>query len=312
MEDIIHEGREGWIFLTGGSNSALSSYCNIYQNTGWEEGWANLLARRVQKLDSMGVKYCHVVAPEKISIYGPLFMKEELALQLKLNKAPAMKIQKKLSSSVVSSFIDPSIYLRAQSSKYQTYHKTDSHWNFIGAYSTYQLIMKKLDLESSVIPLKRIMPKVDCIMDLGGKLEKPITESVSFYECSEDVSRSYANSLVQYKELNNLENSAGLHAGSIVTYENKNALHHKSLLLFGDSFSEYRTHLLTGIFAESFEKVTFVWGLNIDYKIIEELSPDIVISESAERFMPYIVPSDDVDYDIFSCEVIESHKRNSE
>mgnify|MGYP000734179746 CR=1 FL=1 len=308
MEDLVHEGSEGWLFLIGGSNSALSSYCGVHQDTGWEGGWATLLASRTQKLEELGIKYCHVIAPEKISIYGSGFMKEKLAQQLELGATPAIKIQKELSTRVVKNFIDPSVYLRAQSLKYPTYHKTDSHWNFIGAYSVYQLIMKKLDLEPSEIPLNRIMPKVDCVMDLGGKLKEPIAESVSFYECSENVHRSYANPLVQYKELNNLENRAGLHSGSIVTYENKNALHNKSILLFGDSFSEYRTHLLTGVFAESFQKVTFVWGLNIDYELVESLKPDIVISEAAERFMPYMVPTDDVDYESLSLEIIEKYE----
>jgi hypothetical protein len=308
LENLIYEGSEGWIFLVGGSNFALDSYCDNFQGSAWEDGWAKILTSRVKKLKALNIEYCHVVAPEKISIYGPTFMKEEVVRQLKLNETPAIKIQEKLSSRVADDFIDPSSYLRNQSLKYQTYHKTDSHWNFIGAYSVYQLIMKKLKMEPSEVPIKRTMQQVDCVMDLGGKLDEPITEKVSFYECSESVSRSYANPLVQYKELNHLENNAGLHSGSIVTYENKNALHNKSILLFGDSFSEYRTHLLTGVFAESFQKVTFVWGLNIDYELIESLKPDIVISEAAERFMPYMVPTDDVDYERLSLEIIEKYE----
>ena len=61
--------------------------------------------------------------------------------------------------------------------------------------------------------------------------------------------------------------------------------------MFGTSFSEYRPCLLTGILAETFSEVHFVWSTNLDWSYIKKIQPDIVLTEIVERFIPE-VPSD--------------------
>ena len=83
-----------------------------------------------------------------------------------------------------------------------------------------------------------------------------------------------------------------MHVGSHVRYENSDPLIDKKVIIFGDSFSEYRGHLLTGMFAETYAEVNFIWNSSLDKKFITKLNPDVVITELAERFMPKTVPSD--------------------
>jgi hypothetical protein len=58
------------------------------------------------------------------------------------------------------------------------------------------------------------------------------------------------------------------------------------VVLFGTSFSEYRTHLLTGMLAETVSELHFVWSTSIDFDYVEREKPDILIAEIAERFIP--------------------------
>jgi hypothetical protein len=83
-----------------------------------------------------------------------------------------------------------------------------------------------------------------------------------------------------------VSNDVGLHTGSMVSFESKSPdAADMNLLVFGDSFFEYRTHLLTGMFAETVRKFTFVWSTSIDWDIVAAIKPDVLLSECAERFM---------------------------
>ena len=61
--------------------------------------------------------------------------------------------------------------------------------------------------------------------------------------------------------------------------------HVTTVLLFGDSFSEFRPHLLTAMLAETYRDLHFVWSASLDFDLIGHIRPQIVISEIAERLM---------------------------
>ena len=114
--------------------------------------------------------------------------------------------------------------------------------------------------------------------------------------------------MVRFKENNQLVNEAQLHVGSHVVYKN-DAEHvaQKKVVLFGDSFSEYRPHLLTGMLAETVSELHFIWNSRLDYEYIDFIKPDIVISEQAERFMVQ-VPVDDLCIQTFSNAKLQNYK----
>jgi hypothetical protein len=109
--------------------------------------------------------------------------------------------------------------------------------------------------------------------------------------------RVAVNPIVAYKERHALTNDAGLHRGSNVVFVNDSAgVHPARIVLFGDSFSEYRPHLLMGMLAETFREIHFIWSLGIDWTYVRRFEPDFVITEATERFM-HFVPADDFDLD---------------
>jgi hypothetical protein len=302
-DKVITQGKEGWVFLTGGSNKVLDIYSGLKVNEGWEKKWAQVIISRAERFNSKNIQYCHVSAPEKIGVYGQYMPDDQ---RIDFANSPSILLGAALENKNCDSYVNPIHYLKQQSKKYKVYHQTDSHWTFTGAYCAYQLIMAKLGLSPNNEVIGRKKKMVSCIMDLAGKLETPIAEVVSFHKLAKTVSRVEINSLVKYKESNNLDNDAGLHVGCSVTFKNNQPKHHKRVLVFGDSFSEYRPHLLTGILAETFSEVKFVWGSSIDKNIVNEFNPDIIITETAERFMPFNVPLDDFDYAEFATKKIES------
>lgn len=289
MNNDVTCGNDGWIFLTGGSNDVLKSYSGNYNSLAWARAWSERLTERKSYFSEHGVKYFHIVAPEKISIYSQ-YLPESTRQKLCLHETPSLKVSNLIGDKDI--LINPSEYLRRLSEKFQVYHKTDSHWNFYGAFGVYQLLMAKLGLDFDESILLNIPKHQMVTLDLGGKFKPKIKESALFYSPRPRVSRVWCNQLVEYKERSGKENVAGLHIGSSVIFSNSDAVHQKRVIIFGDSFSEYRPQLITGLLSETFSNVMFVWSQNIDFDVIKEFSPEIVITETAERFMPYSVPND--------------------
>jgi alginate O-acetyltransferase complex protein AlgJ len=107
------------------------------------------------------------------------------------------------------------------------------------------------------------------------------------------------NELTQFLELLNPALAAPMFRGVAVQFQNSRPnCDKRRVLIFGDSFSEYRPHLLTGLLAETFQSVMFVWSAAIDYKIVESFRADIVLTEMAERFMKTL-PDDNFDNQAF-------------
>jgi alginate O-acetyltransferase complex protein AlgJ len=71
MSTDVHAGRDGWLFLIGGSNkvttlydrqSRLSSDAKLHH-------WVKLIEARARRLQGMGIQYIHLNVPEKLTIY---------------------------------------------------------------------------------------------------------------------------------------------------------------------------------------------------------------------------------------------------
>lgn len=292
-DNEVQTGKDGWIFLTGGSNKPLQYYKDKGAfNDQIVKDWDKLLINRNNILNQLGTQYIHLFVPDKLSIY-PEFFDDYLEFY---DGHPLSKyftnIDRRLPKNLIDKLIDPTDFFKKQKKEYLMYWKTDTHWTFYGCYSAYQLICNSLGIEQNVSILQRDYSEGSILMDLGGKINPKIKETARFYNILKDSHRIYSNQIVNFKEMTNNENEIGLHVGSHVIFRNNKCNNNIKTILFGDSYSEYRTHLLTGMLAETFSELHFIWSTSFDFNYIKKINPDIVISEIAERFMPSI-PTDD-------------------
>jgi hypothetical protein len=305
MTNDVVVGLGGWLFLRGGSNSPFD-YLDGSKIFGEAlvSRWCDLLRARVNKLGR--AKYLHLFAPNKETIYS----REACLTEESLTKSPLAVL---MNSSEMQQdpllrkcIIDPTNYFRRIALQHQLYWKTDSHWSPTGCFAAYQLVCSALNVQPVKDLLGRPFGSGDVAMDLGGKMTPPVKESVRFYNFATNAKRIYANSIVEVKEARKLENEAGLHVGSNVVFFNEAAPDPRKVILFGDSFSEYRTVLLTGMLAETFREVHFVWSVYLDLDYIAKHDPDIVLSEIVERFMPS-VPNDSFDLDQYALKKVAEY-----
>lgn len=292
-------GLNGWLFLKRGANNLVAYYKEKNKfNAVLVNDWHQLLNERSKIFNKKNIRYVHLFAPNKLTIY-PEFSGEPLdCFSGHPINAFWQGIRYKRNNLYLKDVINPIDYFNRQKRQYLLYWKTDSHWTFQGCYCAYQLICLKL----GVTPLPELIDRGsiqgELVMDLGAKLSPPVKERARFYNKLKYAERIYANSLVSYKEENGLENHIGLHVGSNVVFRNTNTTNNQKVIVFGDSFSEYRSHLLTGLLADTFRELHFVWSTALDFDYICRVDPDIVITVIVERFMP-TPPQDNFNLNIY-------------
>lgn len=266
------------LFLAGGSNDVL----RLYDDVGFAElvpidAWRHRLAEREAFFKSHGIAWRMLLAPEKLSILGDKVLPPD-------SRTPSRRLHEAVPH---SHCVDPTAALRRAGQA--AYAFTDSHWLPLGAATAFEQAMAALGISFDAGILDRL----------------PLREQVfhgdlwdaSYADLPPDhyprralpasVSRVHVNGIVALKEALNLENEPGLHTGSHVIWRNQDAPRPERVVLFGSSFSEYRTDctLLSFMAAITFAELHFVWSANLDLDLIARIAPDIALLEMPERFL---------------------------
>lgn len=282
-KQTVHQGKEGWLYLDGGNNPFMAHLKGaVTMPPETIQAWRNLLNERRQCFTSMDIQYCHVFAPEKASVY-PEYVDE--------NIDPSLGFISTFSRHFPDLFINVLPFFEKIKKDVQLYNKTDTHWNFSGCFACYQLICGQLGIAPNKSIAASPFHNANALLDLGAKTTPPTRERIKVRAIQKNYVRIFSNILIDYKEKNGIENEVGLHVGSHAIFQNEKAPHLQKVVIFGDSFSEYRPGLLSSMLAETFSEVHFVWSANIDKDYVKKVKPDIVITEICERFAG-TVPND--------------------
>jgi alginate O-acetyltransferase complex protein AlgJ len=286
--DSVHVGRDGWLFLTGGTNRVLDRYRGGLRHWLLLRGWVRLIRARARRADSLGIRCLHVIVPEKLSVYDD---KTD-----GLRYAPAKASTRRLARYLARhpAYLDLLAPLRAaRNGPVPLYLRTDTHWTAQGCLLAYREIMRAL----GAIPPADIgtRPGIvsDQLMDLGEKLPERPRERVERFMLQRDAKRVETGSYLAAYEAQGRDRE--VHVGAHVIYRNEvPTADPRRLVLFGDSCAHFDPFLLTGLLAESFHEVHFVWSSSLDWTYIERVRPDILLFELAERFLAR-TPNDDYD-----------------
>ncbi len=302
--NLVHEGSEDWLFLVAGSNSVIDLYQHDSSFTPeLGEQWVDLLRERTTRFEKQGIQYLHLSAPEKLTVLHKHFL-DKLE---NIDGSPTLYMAKNHAAEVPC-FVNVVPFFQGQVDETMLYWKTDTHWSCWGCYAAYQVLCGRIGVQARTDLLGYPFNEGPVLFDLGAKLSTHRKEKARFYHFNQQSTRVFANPIVRFKEENGLVDEPSLHVGSHVVFRNnsEDAID-KRIMLFGDSFSEYRTHLLTGMLAETFREVHFIWNASIDHAYVESIKPDVVISELAERFMVR-VPEDNLDIHQFAGARLEEFK----
>ena len=284
----MHVGRDGWLFLTGGTNRVMDRYRGGLRHWLLLRAWTRLIKARAARAERLGIRCLHVVVPEKLSVYDD----KTDGLRYAPAKASTRRLARRLARN--PAYLDLLAPLRAaRNGPVPLYLRTDTHWTARGCLLAYREIMRAL----GAIPPADIgvRPEIasDEVMDIGGKLRERPRERIERFMLQRDAERVEVGPLLAAYEAAGRDRE--VHVGAHVVYRNASAsADPRRLVLFGDSCAHFDPFLLTGMLAESFSEVHFVWSASLDWAYVERVRPDILLFELAERFLAR-VPKDDFD-----------------
>ena len=303
----VHSGEDGWLFLTGGQHRVIDLYRSESAFTPqMAQAWVELLRERSDRLKSRGVEYMHIVAPDKLTLLNRHF-----AGDLENPDGSPIRQLHARHDFELPDLLNVVPYLSQQIDKYPVFWKTDNHWTAWGCYMAYQLACSRLKIPTNTDILNYPYSERQAVLGLGQFNSELAAETVRTYQLDRYSQRVYANQVVRYREnmnldliaqriaeqgmkaesekrdeLQQLSNSLCSETGSHVIYENNSdKAIDKCIVLFGDSFSDHRQRLLTGMLAETVREVHFIWSPLIDEEYVRQVRPDIVISQCSEASM---------------------------
>jgi alginate O-acetyltransferase complex protein AlgJ len=274
--DKLIVGKDGWFFLNDAA--AVGQYQGTAQLSEDELAtWQRVLEQRRDWLAEQGSAFVLVLVPNKHQIY-PEYMPDRLPRIAADEQHGQLARYLKVHSDLVVVDLMPTL-LQAKEEQ-RVYHKTDTHWNDLGAYAGYEEILaasaRALPQFASVIEPVAVKAEVSLEKGIG------LTAMVGLKEIyREEVfklvkldpqaeilmkdKRLYAKFQNQQKPL-----ALGVPSGGL-----------PRAVVFRDSFS----NALIPYLSENFRRVLFVWTRDVEAKYVLREKPDIVIQEIAGRLL---------------------------
>lgn len=250
------EGRDGWLFLDGDSNRVVEQHTGRRRLTRRDlDRWAATLEQRAERASARDIRYFTFIAPDKESVYP-----EHLPYRPVADR-PIHQVQAHVSQPVT--LLEPALV--AAKHEGIVYPKTDTHWSSRGAHVALREMARHIgpDLE----PVTGIDWSVEELEgDLGEKCDPPrrgLTENAVIR--SPNAVRTFDNDVVN--------------RGTIRVFEREDGAGPRAML-FGDSFC-YR---LLPLLAESCSHMVFAHSITVDWDLVDEIQPEILICLAVERF----------------------------
>ena len=288
IENGVLVGKDGWLFLWDGSNDVHRYYTDPNHFTDKDvRDWVDLLTKRRDRVETLGARYRHLSVPDKLSL-----LPELAGLPLPhFDRHPARRIAEALPGDVLNVDILPDLCEAAKLTP--MFYRTDSHWNSAGCQVAYRRLCAVLGAAPRDFSDRKTGGKL-MAMDLGSKLTPPVMEDAHFTTILRDARRVAENEPVRHNELTGFREGTPRFQGCYVHMQNESPdARPETVMLFGDSFSEFRPHLLMAMLAETYRDLHFIWSTSLDFDLIERIRPQVVISQIAERFMGRL-PTDDL------------------
>jgi hypothetical protein len=260
-------GKEGWLYLRRDSNDVIGQQTGKVQLSGEQKsGWRQVLHDRLAASERLGVKWSCLVAPNKEAVY-PEFLPDTISSASRRPVHEFLEVAAAVGAPVRYA-LDPLLKAKAE---YELYSRTDTHWNYRGAYFAYRafcddLLRAGIDLE----PLaEKDLDWVDELIegDLGSKVRpEPRTGATVTVRVRKPRGRLI------------LDNGVRNH-GRVRFFEGAGRGPH--CVLFGESFAN---HLLPFL-KETFRRLVFVHTSMFIPEVLEREQAEVALSLPLERFL---------------------------
>ncbi len=269
-------GRDGWFFFN--DPVAVDQMRGVAQYDEAElERWRRVLEERRDWLAARDIPFVVVLVPNKHIVY-PEFMPARYVpvADDEQHKQLARHLEAH-SDLVVVDLLPPLLEAKQQQ---RVYHKTDTHWNDVGAYTGYRAILAAVGealpayrdvLEPVKVQARRFEDRGIGLTSMVG-LSPYHREEVVQLRKVDPRSEILMPREDQYKRFEREQRplAHGVRGAPL-----------PRAVVFRDSFS----NALIPYLSENFRRVLYVWTRDVEPRFVEREQPDIVIQEIAGRLL---------------------------
>lgn len=306
LDQTVHQGRNGWLFLSGGSNNPYGMYSNrSHFKASFGPQWKALLLERERFCRSVNIPFLHLIAPEKLSVYPEFCMLDLPFLGYQPTGAHSPLADPELQHIVVNPVPD----LLEAKQTVGVYPKLESHWNLAGTVVAHDQVCRRFGLDVKVDVAKLPTFRRSEKGDLGSKIVGSQQEVLEKSNFPRDCTRIYTNPVLDlFHEIAAAGGWPPHRVGIACEFLNtSDKVVDKKIMIFGDSFSDFRPGALTCLFANTFRSVHFVWQQSVDFDYVAQIRPDYLLTEGAERFMN-LVPDNKLRFEASAQKLVDTYR----
>ncbi|PCC37219.1 hypothetical protein [Glutamicibacter sp. BW77] len=282
----VRLGKEGYLFAVGGANKIESRYkepqspAEIAAMNKEISSWKRLINSRFNYCSSKGIKFLQFIVPDKITAlpqFSPIDFKGATPMYRKLIEEMASE----------KHYLDLLPIFENWSSELSPWRKADGHPSARTMYEISTSVISALGLDTGILDAM----KFDKTRYQEGDLGQRFFNIPIWDESIEPKSMPNVNirEIVEVRKRNQFNEFATVNPriGVYLQFENPNPLIRKKVMLFGTSTASYGMlpNQLTWWLKQIFSEFHFVWQTDLEYDLIEQNQPDIVICQTVERFL---------------------------
>lgn len=251
-------GKNNFLFLDNDTNKSVSQYKGELLISQAElDNWSSYFDR----LKQFNTHAIFLIAPSKEKVLPQFYPVQKGAV------TPVDQLLSVISAKGINFTYPVSLLKNIPDS----YVETETHWSYIGAMAVVQHVLEKLNINTKNVDFNNLFKfkKVKYTGDLGSKCNPIRHSNFAMLDSKEQFNFNFHN-YIECKQ------------GSLYKVVNDRSVFDKSIIVYGDSFSQYFIKLLSVLFRKSIFCRT---NASIITSIVDYEKPDYLISEIAERFI---------------------------
>jgi len=262
-------GLDGHMFVADGANRWESQFRgDLTVPEAWLDGWGRIFAARAAMAAGLGVSLCNVVLPEKQVIHAEARWPGG---EVTGERRPLKLLEPRLGPEAALLYGADALLPRKADTA--VWFRRNSHWTASGCCLVAEALARRLDVQAD-LEQARYPYRV-----------RPVRHDLTahFFTSVADEDAGFLDAGVETFFDNRLLQTTGRHSGASYGMRNPAAPDPRRIIVFGDSYSYDVgfTFALSEIFAE----VVFVWSKAIDWSLVRRHESQVVVWESAERFL---------------------------
>ncbi|MEQ8323713.1 MAG: hypothetical protein RIC15_07670 [Vicingaceae bacterium] len=276
LPDHLRIGKEDWLYIY------VKPVRYAYRGDSlFSDEQLDIIKRNLEEkaayLKMHGSDFYFIMPPLKHTVY-PEYLPQSLSKKGRMNKREQLMAFLKKESSI--NLIDPLDMLVARKDSVRLYYKTDSHWNQLGAFFTYQMIMERIGKDHpGSKPLSIDQYNIKRSKVYTGDLLALINLHTMYYREPYHLSPKFP----VHTEVLMRFGTVGSEV-SYVAYANQDSTLPR-LLMVRDSYADYLRNHLSNHFSYS----GFSWTKVLEPERVKNDKPDIVVFEMMERFINHLL-----------------------